>query len=750
MTTSTEEKTTSDKEIKPVNGMAVSDSEKTQLLKIDYLENGIALITLDSASKVVVLGFEMMAELQAAIGKIKSRTNVRGVVITSATKDNFIAGADVNAIRELQNENMTAAYNASMEGKKLFSEIEAMTIPVIAAINGNCLGGGTELALACHYRVAANTKKTKIGLPEIQLGFVPGWGGCVRLPKLVGFANALSIILPGGKVDARKAWKMGLVDEVVDNPENLVNRAIEIAITKQPRRYKKPLKQALTDAFMNSSMGRNLVRDMALKGVKRSTKGNYPAPVRALDVAFKSFLLSPEKAYELEATEFAKLAHTDVSKYLVGLYFAREEARHMPEGVQPALELKTIGVLGAGVMGAVIANVAAAAGYDVVLKDIKQEFVDNGMKTVKSILDARVSKRKLSESDAQAILARVKGTTDYSEMKNCDLVIEAVPEVIAIKQAVLADLEKAISKPFIFATNTSTLSVTKIGEKARNPEYVVGIHFFNPVDKMPLIEIIESKHTAKEVTASAKQFALKLFEKVPVVCKDSEGFVVNRILSPYLLEAVKLLEEGVPYGDIEKAIKKFGLPMGPLELLDVVGLDVGGHAIKVMQGAFGDRLKPSPLLGKLLEERVNEKDPAKKWLGQKNGIGFYLWNRETGKKTGFNPEVLAMIEAKPNRKQEGEIQDRLILAMLNEAVRCLQEGVIEDPRQLDLALIFGIGFPPFRGGILQYADAIGVKNAYQKLEFLSKVAGENYEPAALLKKMADDAEPFVLATETAK
>lgn len=693
-------------------------------VQLKILDNGVAVVTLDLPdSKVNLLGSQMMNELNAVIDQVAANSAVRGLVITSAKADNFVAGADINEIQSIQTQAPIEAYKASQMGKSVFQKIAELKIPVVAAIHGTCLGGGTELSVACGFRVASDSPKTKIGVPEVNLGFIPGWGGTVRLPRLLGLQTALDLILTGKTYDARKAWKTGLVDETVAE-DKLLDRAIEVALTGKVRRFKAPLKARLTRAALEGNpIGRKIVNNMALKGVMAQTKGKYPAPIEALKVAMKAVTLPLDKAFEAESQAFARLAVSQVSRNLVGIFFAQQESKKT--AVKPSRELKTVGVLGAGVMGAGIAQAAAYAGYKVILFDIKDEFVAKGLATIKGLFDSLVEKRKLTREEADALMANVSTTTTYDPFVAADFIIEAIPEDLNLKKKARTALEKVNPNAFIFATNTSSLSVSLMAEDARSPENVVGVHFFNPVYKMPLVEIVRGKATSDDTEALAKAFAGKL-GKTTVTTADSPGFVVNRILAPYMREAIVMMESGVPLEDIEKAATSFGMPMGPLALLDEVGLDICAKVIHVLHDALGDRLAPPSILTSI---------EGLKLLGKKGGKGIYLYD-EKGKRAGFNPDVLAAIKAPAQPKTRGEIQDRLYLAMLNEAVRCLEEGVISDPAQLDLAMIMGTGFPPFNGGVLRYADTTGVKVVLHKLDLLSTVAGENYRPCQLLREKA--------------
>lgn len=717
MTSSTDLKDTASK----------APSDRTIILEI--APDGIAIITINVPdSKVNTLGTQSMNELNEAVDRIANDKTVKGLVIASGKEDNFVAGADVGEIRKIQQQTQMEGYNASQLGKQVFAKIDKFPFHVVAAINGTCLGGGTELTLACDYRIAA--KKAKIGLPEVKLGFIPGWGACIRLPKLVGAQKAIELIMAGKILDAKKAWNVGLVDEVVESDE-LAKRAREIAAGARPRKMVPDLKaNAMQFLLEKNPAGLKLMRNMAYSAMMRETKGKYPAPKEALNVILKSLNLPADKAYDLESRTFAKLAMTSVSKNLVGIFFAQTESKKLPSDITEKPSIKTVGVLGAGVMGAGIAQAAANAGYRVVLKDVEQRFLDKGQGTIKSLFDKLVEKRKMTREEADKKIAEMVLTTSYDDMKDCDLVVEAVIEDINVKQAALKELDAVIKKPYVFATNTSSLSVNEIAKGTDDPSKVVGLHFFNPVHKMPLVEIIKGDKTTNTALAAAMMVALKL-DKTTVIAKDSPGFIVNRILAPYLREAAVLAGEGVPIEDIDKAMKSFGMPMGPLSLLDEIGLDISAKVIHVMHEALGERMSEPKLMGDI--ERL-------KLLGKKGDKGIYIYLN--GKPSGVNPDISAAITAQTNKKTPGEIQDRLVLLMLNEAARCLEEHVVDDPAQLDLAMIFGTGFPPFQGGILKYADSVGIAVIHSKLEFLSRVAGPRYEPCALLNSMAQSRKSF--------
>ena len=705
-------------------------------IKLDVQSNNIGIITIDLPdSKVNLLSRVSMEELDECLAEAKKK-NVSGLIVVSGKEDNFGAGADVQQIRALQNDAPEHIYEASKLGKEVFSKLASMNS--LAAVHGTCLGGFTELALSCKYRIASPDKKTQIGVPEIQLGFVPGWGGTVRLPRLIGLEQGFKLISTGKNVDAKKAYKLGLVDALVERENFISEGSAILSGGKEPKRSSQPWSKSLRRFILDKTpFGRSLFAKMAKAGIYAFTKGKYPAPPEALKVVLKAVSENSDDVFEKESQVFAKLAVTPVSSNLVNIFFAQTESKKTNFDTAKSEKPKVIGVLGAGVMGAGIAQSAAYKGYKVYLKDIDQNALNKGMETVKKLFDDLAKKGRLTQSEADEKLALVKGTLKYEEMSDCDLVVEAVLEKLSVKEAVRSELEKVINKPFIFASNTSSLSVSEMAKGARHEEKVVGIHFFNPVHKMPLVEIVRGKKTDPETEALAQEFAMKL-GKTTVITGDAPGFVVNRILAPYMREAIVMAQDGVPMADIEKAAINFGMPMGPFALLDEVGLDIAMHVIKTLHEGLGERMSPPAVMPEI---------EALKLLGRKGKKGIYLYTekgdrafvKEKKKKHYlFNPDVEAIMakHSKKLKKTQGEIQDRLFLAMAAEAARCLEEKVVASPSQLDLAMIFGIGFPPFVGGICRYVDSLGVALTCQKLKYLAQVAGPNYEPCRLLEEMA--------------
>lgn len=720
-------------------------------VQLKVADSGVAVITLDlQGSKVNLLSSATMMALQEAVAAVKANPAVKGLIICSAKADNFVAGADIKEIQALQSQSQEKAYEAAELGKQLLAEIEALPFNTVAAINGTCMGGGTEISLACKYRLATSDKKTKMSVPEVKLGFLPGWGGTVRLTTLLGVQQAIALITTGNEVDAQAAWKLGLVDEVVE-PAALMERASAVALTgdvkrfPRMRRFRESLASHLSALkspvrkFLPMVVGdlletrlRGMVAGQVLGLVKAKSKG-YLAPLEAVKVILKAAKLGRSlAAYKAESEAFARLAVTPVSRNLVNIFFAQQESKKAPSGAVCHTPIKRVGVLGAGVMGSGIAQAAAYAGYEVVLFDIAPPALEKGMNNIKSLFDGLVKRGKLTRQEADKRIAAVKPTNGYADLSGCDFVIEAIVEKMKVKQMAMAEVEKAVGKDnFIFATNTSSLSVSTMGEPARKPENVVGVHFFNPVHKMLLVEVVKGNKTSDSSLACAIAFASRL-GKTTVIAKDSPGFLVNRILFPYLREAMMLMVDGVPVTEIDRAMKDFGMPMGPGELLDAVGLDIAGEVIRVGRAAFGERLSPPAILAKIEELKL---------LGKKGGKGIYLYD-EKGEMGAVNPDVQAAITATPKSMTRSAIADRLVLAMVNEAVRCLEEEIVSDPGQLDLAMIFGTGFPPFAGGPIRYADSLGAEVVRQKLEWLYKVAGDNYKPAALLVKKAAAGESF--------
>ena len=692
-------------------------------------EGDVALLVLDvPGAPVNTLNRDARTEFEALLPQLAADASVKAVVLISGKPENFIAGADIEEFTTLRTADEAATL--SRTGQELIQRIEDFPKPVVAAIHGACLGGGCELAMACTWRIATDHPKTVIGLPETMLGILPGAGGTVRMPRLIGFRAALDIILAGKSERAAKAFKLGLVDELV-HPAILRQTAIAAArrlVTKPATRDPRPagLLAAILD---RTKFGRGIVARTARKAVLKKTLGNYPAQPRAIEVILAGLNDGPAAGYAAEHRAFGELAVTDVSRKLVGLFFADTALKKDdPAHGAAATPVRRLGVIGAGFMGASIAGTAVTqAEVEARLKDADLKAVGRGIKSATGIVDGRLQRKRITRSEAERLRALISGSDRYVGFRECDLIIEAVFEDLDVKRQVLKEVEAATGPRTIFATNTSTIPISQIGAHAARPGQVIGMHFFSPVDKMPLLEVIPTDRSTPETIATAVAFGRRMGKKV-VVVKDHPGFWVNRILTPYLNEAGRLLSEGTPVDQLDRVLLQTGFPVGPAALLDEVGLVVAQKAGKVMHGAFGARLEPAPLLATLLADQRQ---------GKKNGRGFYAYH--DGHKTGVDDTVYDLLGVRPKPRDPKEIEERCLYAMLNEAAMAFAEGVVRSPRDGDMASIFGIGFPPFRGGPLRMIDDLGAAKVVQTLERLAAKHGPRFTPAASLVRMAKDA-----------
>jgi 3-hydroxyacyl-CoA dehydrogenase/enoyl-CoA hydratase/3-hydroxybutyryl-CoA epimerase len=694
--------------------------------------DGTAILTFDlPGEKVNKLTTPVMDELDRVLDDLAAQKGIKALVIRSGKEGSFIVGADIAEIRAV--EDAAVGERLARKGQAVFAKLEALPFPTVAAIHGPCMGGGLELALACSHRVVTNDQKTALALPEVKLGIIPGFGGTQRLPRLVGLANALDMILTGKSVYAKKAAKTGLADEVTYQ-ELLLTRAMAMANKAAGKtrpskvRAKRPL---LIRLIEGNALTRPLVFRAAEKRVLTETHGNYPAPLAALDAVRYGLAHKRVAGYAREAELIGSLAPTEVSKNLISVFYLSETLKKDPH--PSPLRVAQAGVLGAGVMGGGIAQLFAEKGIQVRLKDINTKAVGAGLKEAWSIFSKRRDKRILTPIQARDGHDRITATTDYSGFSAANLAVEAVVENMEIKKAVLRDFEGVANENAIYASNTSSLSITEMAGASKRPENVIGMHFFNPVEKMPLVEVVRGKKTSDETVAAVAALSRKL-GKLPVVVHDGPGFVVNRVLMPYLNEAATMLGEGAGIEDIDGALLRFGMPMGAFILLDEIGIDVAHKVADILRQGLGDRVKPAPLLGALYKEG---------YYGKKNGRGFY---RYEGKKRGApDSAVYGLMPGRPSGKERmspDEIVDRSILLMLKESALCLEEKIIDQPDLLDATLIFGIGFPPFRGGLLRYADKLGAKTMIGKLEALAAKHGDRFAPPPSLIEMAKTGRGF--------
>ncbi|MRS14809.1 fatty acid oxidation complex subunit alpha FadJ [Enterobacteriaceae bacterium RIT691] len=699
--------------------------EMTSAFTLTERLDNIAVITIDvPGEKMNTLKAEFGVQVRSMLKQIRENKALRGVVFISAKPDNFIAGADINMIGRCKTAQEAEAL--ARQGQQIMAEIHALPIPVIAAIHGACLGGGLELALACHSRICTDDSKTVLGLPEVQLGLLPGSGGTQRLPRLVGISAALEMILTGKQLRARQALKAGLVDEVVPH-SILLQAAVERAKQERPASRRLPVRERL----LAGPLARNLVFSMAGKKTEQKTHGNYPAAERILNVLETGLSHGSTSGYEAEARAFGELAMTPQSRALRAIFFASTEVKKDPGADAEPQPLRSAAVLGGGLMGGGIAFVTASkAKLPVRIKDINAKGINHALKYSWELLDKKVRRRHIRASERDSQLALISGSTSYQGFAHRDVVIEAVFEDLTLKQQMVADVEAHFAPHTIFASNTSSLPIGDIAAQAQRPEQVIGLHFFSPVEKMPLVEIIPHAGTSATTIATTVKLAKQL-GKTPVVVADKAGFYVNRILAPYINEAMRLLTEGAGIGEIDDALVKFGFPVGPIQLLDEVGIDTGTKIIPVLEQAYGDRFSPP---ANIISAILN--DDRK---GRKNGRGFYLYDPKGRKsKKQPDPAIDKLIgsgqKATLSRQQ---IAERCVMMMLNEAARCFDEHVIRSARDGDIGAVFGIGFPPFLGGPFRYMDTLGAGEVVAILQRLTAQYGPRFTPCDALTRMAE-------------
>jgi len=669
-------------------------------VRLERPEPGLAVLVLDPPHrKKAVLDLPLMRDLADRLEGLASERELRGLVITGREPTSFAVGADLDALAEIKDP--AVATRLARFGQETFGRIASLRARTVAAIGGPVPGGAFELALACDLIVACDDRSTRIGLPETQLGILPGWGGSQRLPRRVGVPRALEAILTGKLYPAKQARKLGLVDRLTQ-PEYLLRIASNLALGRE--RLSKPKRGVWRWIIDRNPLALAQIKKRASADLAKRTGGHYPALPRALELALDAPRTPLERGLEREATALGELAVTPVCKSLVALFRLSEDAKKLaklPDGREPR-PVRRAGVVGAGVMGGAIAGLCAERGIEARLADLAPPALDAALVAHRERVQKDLSRRRLEPHEARAALDRLEVSRTLDGFARCDLVLEAVAEKIEVKRKVFGDLAARLRPDALLATNTSSLSVNAMAEGMAHPERLVGMHFFNPVHRMPLVEIVRGRATSDEAVAATAQLALAL-GKTPLVVADVPGFLVNRLLAPYLDEAARLCELGVAPEQVERAARALGLPMGPLELIDEVGLDIAAHAAQSLFAAYGERMRPSALLGRLLEKGLT---------GKKSGGGFYVWRDGGGgriEKHGFHPELArALPQPTQPPRPDAELTDRLILALVAEAWRALEERVVDSERALDLASVFGMGFPPFLGGIARYARARGL------------------------------------------
>ncbi len=707
------------------------------------IEGDTGFLILDTpGEKVNILASPVMMELAQRLDEIRERRDLNSLVIISAKEDNFIAGARIEEIAGIRDA-LEGSRKAAM-GQTVFDKIAALPQTTIAMISGACVGGGLELVLACDYRLAHDIDKTRLGLPEVRLGIIPGFGGTQRLPRLIGIQRSLEYILTGKLVDAKRAYRSGLVDRVIPSEfshgmlRSIAHAfAIEIRSTELRRKIAGRRKRANAQQILleKNFVGRRVLFEQARKKVRAESHGHYPAPEIALEAVERGYPLDLKAGLAIEAELVGKVIASEVSKNLISIFHLTEEIKK-DKGVAgydgPFQSFNRIGVLGAGVMGGGIAQLMAHNNLPARMKDINYAAVAKGTETAAKVFSESVKKRRMSPKEMQNKMALITGAIDYSGFHRVDLVTEAIVENLDIKKKVFAELDQTLPPQAVLASNTSSLSITAMAEATQRPDKVCGLHFFNPVSRMPLVEVIRGKHTSDQTVASVVAFAKKL-GKTPIVVKDAPGFLVNRILAVYLAEASRILLEGASIEQIDEALLQFGMPMGPFNLMDEIGLDVGAKVSHILIAAFGERMGVAGGLDQMV---------AAGRLGKKNGKGFYIYQ---GKEKKVDQTVYSFFQsqAAPGSKfEKGEAQERCVLLMINEAARCLSEQIVRRPHDVDAGMIFGAGFPPFRGGLLRYADTLGIARIIERLEHYAGNFGERFRPAEMLVEMKSGQKKF--------
>ena len=706
-------------------------------MKTDYrtikveIKQGVAILRLNNPP-VNQLSKPFVEEMRDALVAAYGDNEVK-VVILTGTEKNFIAGADITEMQKVKDRD--SIFPLVMENNKLLNSIEQGPKPVIAALNGNCLGGGLEIAMASHYRIAA--KGIQVGQPEVQIGLIPGAGGTQRLPRLVGLPDALKMIATGQPISSEEGLGKGCIDEVVP-PESLLEKALGAAqlfisgeLNQRDRMTR--LKKDKLPNFVTKKMIISYARGEAEKKGK-----GYIAPFKAIEAMERGLSDDFEADLKIEAELFSDCAVSDVAKNLIGIFLNTRAAGKLPriKGVEPQ-KIKTVAMLGGGAMGSGITNLLLSNGFETMLWDINDEAIQKGLSAIRKTFAYPIKIGKMTQEELdRKIQDHVTTTTSLDDMKRADLIIEAVLEDMNIKQGIWKKLQEICRPEVILATNTSALPITEMASVLRDPGRMIGLHFFNPAERMPLLEIICGKKTSDGTLATSVAFA-RAIRKVPIVVNDGPGFYVSRQLGALMGESTFMIGEGVDGALIEEALLDFGMPMGPATLSDLTGIDIGYHVGKNFEKSFGDRWKMSPIYDLVYQTGC---------YGRKTGAGWLDYSSE---KPVPNPKVQEVIKKylkekgiKSKKSSHKEIVDRMLARAINEAVYMIEEGICDRPQDMDLAIIYGLGFPPYRGGILRYADAWGIRNVYEHLLKLEQEQGVRFKPASLLKEMAESGRTF--------
>jgi 3-hydroxyacyl-CoA dehydrogenase/1,4-dihydroxy-2-naphthoyl-CoA synthase len=706
-------------------------------MKTDYqtiqveMRNNVAVFTMDNPP-VNQLSTQFRADLAEAFGEAYGDDAVKAIVMTGTGK-NFIAGADITEIQHV--ENKEELVSGMMEGMKFMNHIETGPKAVVAAINGNCLGGGLELAMCCHYRVAV--KGINLGQPEVQIGLIPGAGGTQRLPRLIGLRHALEMITIGKPIKTEVAYQRRLVDEVTE-PDKLVDAAVtaagrfisgELNIKARATRNR--------HYWIPSAAEKKAMMDFTKAMMAVQAKG-YIAPFKAVEALDQGLSYDIDADLKREADLFADCAVSDVAKNLIGIFLNTRAAGRLPriKGLEPA-RIKKVAMLGGGVMGSGIVNLLLKAGFETVLWDINDDALEKGVGAIRKTFEYPIKKRKMKQADLDNLIEnQLTTSSSLDDLKDVDLIIEAVLEDMQVKQDIWKKLEGICRPDVIFATNTSALPITEMASTLDDPGRMIGLHFFNPAHRMMLLEIICAEKTSDQTLASSVSFA-RAIKKIPIVVNDGPGFYVSRQLGGLFGGAIFLSADGVDGASIETAMLEFGMPMGPATLADLTGIDINYHVNKTFEKRLGERYKVHPLTEVIYQTGC---------YGRKTGAGYFDYS--SGQPVP-NPKVVDAVQnylkdnnVSPRQMSHEEVIDIMLALGINEAALMMEEGICDRPQDMDLAMIYGTGFPPYRGGILRYADSWGIKNVYEKLVDLEKQYGLRFKPADMIKDMAESGSKF--------
>ncbi len=729
----------------------MNTTEARRQISFTLRPSGVAFLLLDSGGKVNSLGSEVTRELEPIVERLAEDPRVKAAVIMSGKPDTFIIGADLFEIRKATDP--LQIYRLSRDGQNIFNKISALPKPVVVAINGACLGGGLELALAAHYRLASNAPATQLGLPETRLGLIPGLGGTQRLPRLIGLKAALSLILSAEPLSAQEALALNLVDEVVPADElfgRAEARALELIdesdfVEKQRNLYQGSFEpadnalccQAYTLAGVDKEKARKLFA-MSERSIRIKTRGNYPAQTRVLEVMKEGLFKGFEQGLEAETRGFSELAISEVAGNLIALFFTTDFARQSAASLTakfPGNSVQTVGIVGSGTMGSAIAHLSAASGLNVLLR-VNKSSPEEALERVSGHCSRLKPTGHSDTAGSDSFISRVEGVTDDNELCKADLVLESVVEDLDVKKSVLATLSAVLLPESVIASNTSSLPLSDLSDSVKQSDRFLGLHFFHPVDKMPLVEVVSHKTTSRKTLARALDFVLRL-GKTPVIVKDGPGFLINRLLTCYLQEAARMAESAIPLNWIEEAAIDFGMPMGPLELLDEVGLDVAFKVASSLHQSLGERMAPPQILAGV---------QALGLVGKKTGAGVYSWD-ESGRRLRLNPDLIegagcVVVEEKSTPEMRLVLAERLILPMVDEAARCMEDRIVMRPREVDMAIVLAIGFPAFRGGLLKYADKLTLPRVSARLADIYAASVSCRQVSGLIEKYIAAARGF--------